>query len=164
VVASVRAAAREIDPAATVSDAVVMSAMVAAESAPWRFLQRLFVVFAALAGLLAAIGLAGVTTLAVALRRRELAIRAALGADRARLRTLVLGEGLLLVGGGVVVGVLGALALGRAVAHVLVGVAPHDPPALIAAACVSALAGLVASWIPARRAADADPIEALRAE
>ena len=164
VVASVRAAAREIDSAAAVSEAVVMSAVVAAESAPWRFLQRLFVAFAAMAGLLAAIGLAGVITLAVAIRRRELAIRAALGADRARLRALVLGEGLLLVGGGVGLGVLFALALGRAVAHVLVGVTPHDPPALIAAACLSALTGLVASWIPARRAADADPIEALRAE
>jgi ABC-type antimicrobial peptide transport system permease subunit len=62
------------------------------------------------------------------------------------------------------VGLLGAVALGRAVAHLLVGVVPHDPLALSAAAALCAAAAALASWMPARRAADADPIEALRSE
>jgi putative ABC transport system permease protein len=164
VVASVRAAARDLNSNAAVSDATIMSEVVVAESAPWRFLMRVFVSFAALAATLAAIGLGAVIALAVAARRRELAIRAALGADRARLRAVVLREGFSLVGVGIGLGLLGALALGRAVEHVLVGVIPHDPLALGVAACLSAAAGVLASWIPARRAADANPIDALRAE
>jgi putative ABC transport system permease protein len=164
VVASVRAAAREVDPHATVSEATIMSDVVAAESAPWRFLIRVFVAFAALAATLAAIGVGAVIALAVSTRRRELAIRAALGADRARLRSVVLREGFSLVAIGSGLGLLGALALGRGVAHLLVGVVPHDPLALGAATCLAAAAGVLASWLPARRAAAADPIEALRAE
>jgi ABC-type antimicrobial peptide transport system permease subunit len=164
VVASVRAAAREVDPHAAVSEATIMSDVVAAESAPWRFLIRVFVAFAALAATLAAIGVGAVIALAVATRRRELAIRAALGAGRGRLRAVVLREGFLLVAIGSGLGLLGALALGRGVAHLLVGVVPHDPLALGAATCVAAAAGVLASWVPARRAAAVDPIEALRAE
>ena len=124
----------------------------------------LVVSFAALAGFLSSVGLSAVIALTVAVRRRELAIRAALGADRARLRAIVLREGVLLVGMGIALGLAGAFALGRAVAHLLVGVAPHDPLALSIAACVSAAAGFLASVLPARRAANADPLEALRAE
>jgi predicted permease len=164
VVASIRAAARALNANAAVSDATIMSEVVMAESAPWRFLMQVFVSFAALAGALAAVGLAGVVALSVSARRRELAIRAALGADRARLRRVVFREGLLLVLAGTVAGLLLAIALGRSAAHLLVGVAPHDPLALGIAASVAAATGLVASWLPARRAADANPIEALRAE
>jgi predicted permease len=164
VVASVRAAAREVDPTATTSEPTIMTEAVAAESAPWRFLLRVFVWFAALAAGLATVGVGAVIALAVAVRRRELAIRAALGADRARLRALVLREGFSLVGIGVGLGLLGAFALGRAVAHLLVGVVPYDPLALGGAACLSTVAGVLASSVPARRAADADPLEALKAE
>jgi putative ABC transport system permease protein len=163
-IASIRAVAREIDSAATVSDATLMRDVVAAESAPWRFLMRIFTGFAVLAAILAAVGLGAVITLAVAERRRELAIRAALGAGRRQLRGVVLRESVVLAGIGIVLGLLGALALGRAVAHLLVGVVPHDPLALSGAVAVCAAATTLASWMPARRAADADPIEALRAE
>jgi putative ABC transport system permease protein len=164
VVRSVSAAARELDPNAGVSDAAIMTEVVKAESAPWRFLVQVFLAFAALSATLAAIGLGAVVALAVASRRRELAIRAALGADRARLRAVMLQEGLALVVVGIALGVLGALALGRAVAHVLVGVRPHDPVALSGAAVVEAALAVLASWVPARRAAGVDPIEALRSE
>ncbi len=164
VVRSVRAAARELDPNAGASEATIMSEVVKAESAPWRFLVQVFVAFAALAATLAAIGLGAVVALAVTSRRRELAIRAALGADRARLRAVMLREGLALVVAGLVLGGLGAFALGRAVAHVLVGVRPHDPLALGAAACLELALAVLASWVPARHAADVDPIEALRIE
>jgi predicted lysophospholipase L1 biosynthesis ABC-type transport system permease subunit len=164
VVASVRAAAREIDSAAAVSDVTLMLDVVAAESAPWRFLMRIFTGFAALAAVLAAVGLGAVITLAVAERRRELAIRAALGAGRRQLRGIVLRESGLLTSVGICVGLLGAVVLGRAVAHLLVGVVPHDPLALSAAAALCGAAAALASWMPARRAADTNPIEALRAE
>jgi putative ABC transport system permease protein len=164
VVASVRAAAREIDSAASVSDVTLMLDVVAAESAPWRFLMRIFTGFAALAAVLAAVGLGAVIALAVAERRRELAIRAALGAGRRQLGGVVLRESGLLTSVGICVGLLGALALGRAVGHLLVGVVAHDPLALSAAAALCAAAAALASWIPARRAAETDPIEALRSE
>jgi ABC-type antimicrobial peptide transport system permease subunit len=141
-----------------------MADIVASESAPWRFVVRVFLAFASLAALLSAIGLGTVIALAVSTRRRELAIRAALGADRRRLRAVVMKEGTLLVGLGVGIGLAGALVLGRAVAAVLVGVRPHDPIALLAAAALALSVGLLACWWPARRAASADPVEALRAE
>ena len=153
-----------MDPRASVADAGVMADIVAAESAPWRFVVRVFLAFATLAALLSAIGLGTVIALAVSTRRRELAIRAALGADRRRLRAVVMKEGTLLVGLGVAVGLAGALALGRAVAAVLVGVQPHDPIALLSAATLALSVGLIACWWPSRRAASADPVEALRAE
>ncbi len=160
----VRAAAREIDPRAQVSGATMMRAVVDGESAPWRFLMRVFLAFAGLAATLAAVGLAAVIAMAVALRRRELAIRAALGANRRRLRWLVLREAAGLVAAGVALGLIGAGAMGRAVAHVLIGVEAHDPLAMAAAVAGVAVIGVAASWLPARQAADANPLDAMRAE
>jgi len=162
--ASVRAAALAVDPRISVSHAVAMADIVAAESAPWRFVVRVFLGFAAVGALLAAIGLGTVIALAVSTRRRELAIRAALGADRRRLRAVVMKEGTRLVGFGVLAGLACALVLGRAVAAVLVGVPPHDPIALLTSTAVAFGVGLTACWWPSRRAAAADPVEALRAE
>jgi putative ABC transport system permease protein len=141
-----------------------MTEVVAHESAPWRFLVRMFVAFAAVAGGLAAIGLGGVVALSVASRRRELAIRAALGADRTRLRGVVLREGVALAAGGMCLGLVGAVVLGRAVSHLLVGVAASDPMSLAAAAIAAAAITLAASWWPARRAASTDPAEVLRTD
>jgi len=160
----VRAAAREIDPQAQVSGATMMRSVVDGESAPWRFLMRVFLAFAGLAAMLAAVGLAAVIGMTVALRRRELAIRAALGANRRRLRSLVLSEAAGLVAAGVALGLIGAGALGRGVAHVLIGVGAHDPVAILSAAAGVAVIGVAASWLPARQAGDANPMEAMRAE
>ena len=164
IVDAVRAAAREIDPQAQVSDATMMQAVVDGESAPWRFLMRVFLAFAGLAATLSAVGLAAVIVMTVALRRRELAIRAALGANRRRLRWLVLSEAAGLVAMGVALGLVGAGALGRGVAHVLIGVGAHDPSAMLSAAAGVAVIGAAASWLPARQAADANPLDAMRAE
>jgi putative ABC transport system permease protein len=164
VTAAIRDAARALDSAASVSDATIMSDVVASESAPWRFMVQVFTGFAALAVTAAAIGLGAVITLAVATRRRELAIRAALGADRARLRSAVINEGLWLVACGTALGLVLAVALGRAVGALLVGVEPHDAIALGGAATLVSATGLVACWWPAQRAADTNPMDTLRAD
>jgi ABC-type antimicrobial peptide transport system permease subunit len=141
---------------------VRMDDVVAAESAPWRFLMRVFLGFAALAGSLAVVGLGAVVALTAGARRRELAIRAALGADRTRLRLLMLRDALPILVVGIVLGVVGSLALGRSVQHVLVGVRPTDSVALGGAIIAAIVAGLLAAWMPAARAARVDPVESLR--
>lgn len=160
--AAVRAVATSIDSAARVSDMVRMDDVVAAESAPWRFLMRVFLGFAALAGGLAVVGLGAVVALTASARRRELAIRAALGADRTRLRVAMLRDALPMLTFGTALGVFASVALGRAVQHALVGVLPTDPVALTGAFIAASAAGLLAIWVPAARAARVDPLESLR--
>jgi putative ABC transport system permease protein len=164
VAAGVRATFKEIDPAAAVGEAVTMRSVVDGESAPWRFLMRVFVAFAVLAAALAIVGLAAVVTVNAAARHRELAIRAALGAGARRLHWLVLREAIGLTGLGVLFGLLGAIALGRGVAPVLIGIRPDDPLTLFAVAVMAAAACVAAVWLPARRAGRTDPLAALRAE
>ena len=164
VAAAVRAVVKEIDPAASVGEAVTMRSVVDGESAPWRFLMRVFVAFALVAATLAIVGLGAVVTLNAAARHRELAIRAALGAEARRLRWLVLREAIGLTGLGVVLGLLGAIALGRGVAPVLIGIRPDDPLTLTAVAAAAAAACVAAAWLPARKAGHTDPLATLRAE
>jgi putative ABC transport system permease protein len=163
-VAAVRGAAREVDARITVSEATVMRQVVADESAPWRFLTQVFVGFASLAAILATVGLGAIVALDVTARRRELAIRAALGADRRRLRGLVLRDAAGLIAAGVLAGLAIALLLGRSIAHVLIGVSPYDAAALAAAVALAIGASVIATWLPAHRAGRADPIEALKVE
>ena len=160
----VRAAASRIDQRFAIGDAAAMTAVVATESAPWRFIFRVFVAFATLAAVLAAIGQATMITLAVATRRRELALRAALGADRRQLRSAVIRDGFWPVAGGVVAGLLAALGLAPAIASVLIAVEPHDPLSLGAAAAIATSVGVTACWWSARHASDADPASVLRSE
>jgi putative ABC transport system permease protein len=161
-VAAVRSVAQSIDSGARVSDMVRMDDVVAAESAPWRFLMRVFLAFAVLAGSLAVVGLGAVVALTASARRRELAIRAALGADRTRLRVVMLRDALPMLTLGLGLGLFASAALGRAVQHVLVGVRPTDPVALGAALVAAAAAGVLAIWRPVARAARVDPLESLR--
>ncbi len=114
--------------------------------------------------MLATVGLGSVIALTVSARARELAIRAALGADARRLRGLVIREAAILTAAGVVLGALGAIALGRGVAPVLIGVRPDDPWTLVAVGALAAAAGLLTAWLPARRAARTNAVDALKAE
>jgi predicted permease len=129
-----------------------------------RIISTLTAAFAAVATLLAAVGLYGVLAYTVAQRTREIGVRIALGADAGRVRALVLRQvgGMLAVGG--VIGVVAALGLGRAAASLLFGLSAHDPLTLGAAAVVLALVAAGAGWIPARRAARVEPMRALRYE
>ncbi|MGQ0701594.1 MAG: FtsX-like permease family protein, partial [Gemmatimonadales bacterium] len=121
-------------------------------------------VFAAVTLLLGVVGVHGLLSYSVAQRTRELGIRMALGADRRKVRSLVLGQGVRLALFGSGLGVLGALATTRVLRSLLYGTSPGDPLALAAAILLLGLVTLVASWIPARRAASTDPAVVLRSE
>ena len=120
--------------------------------------------FAALALAVAMVGLFGALARAVAERRHELAIRAAVGASPGRLVRLVLRSALAVTGAGLATGLLAAAATGRGLASLLYGVGPYDPVTFAAAVAAVVLAALAATAIPARRAARLDPMIALRAE
>ncbi len=118
----------------------------------------------ALALLLAGIGLYGVTALAVASRTREIGVRIALGADRARVMRLVLWQGARLAAIGGAIGTALSLATTRLLTSLLFGVSPLDPIAYVTTAGILALVTLAATFVPARRAAAVDPLRALRSE
>ena len=124
----------------------------------------LLTIFGAAAAMFALLGVFGAASYTVAQRRRELAVRLALGAAPRSVARLVLGGALAAAAAGVTIGLVLAATLARSVAALLVGVTPTDPATLagVGVALVAATAG--ATWIPARRAARIDPMQALRVE
>jgi predicted permease len=160
----VRRALREIAPRYPVYDIKTMTARAAAGTAPSRFSAALLAIFAATALSLAAIGIYGVMSLAVSARTREIGVRIALGADRARVQRLVVADGAWLVATGIVLGIAGALAATRVMGSLLFDLAPTDPPTYIAIVVILGASALAASWLPARRASRVDPVSALRAD
>jgi predicted permease len=162
VIARVRAMARELDPGVHLGEVVLMSDALARESAPWRFAMRVLVFFGGLAAALATIGLIGIVWMVVAMRRRELGIRAALGASPNQLRRHVLRDALWITSAATIFGVLGALAVGRVLEGFLVGTSAHDPLSLIGAAVITACAGVIGCLLAAQGAARTAPTEALR--
>jgi ABC-type antimicrobial peptide transport system permease subunit len=136
----------------------------AERAATRRFSTLLAGVFAGAAVVLAAIGLFGLISYGVAQRRRELAIRLALGASPRSVASLVVRQGLRLAGIGALLGLLGALGGGRLASRLLFQVGPADPQVLAAVAGILIAVALAASWLPARRAARVAPLEALREE
>ncbi|MGH9711480.1 MAG: FtsX-like permease family protein, partial [Candidatus Acidiferrales bacterium] len=120
--------------------------------------------FAALALLIALIGLEGLMSYTVMQRRQEIGVRMALGARRADVLCMVIREGMLLTLGGIALGIGGALAVGELLQSFLFGIKPTDPVTLVGVSFLLALIGLVACYAPARRAMDVEPMEALRYE
>jgi predicted permease len=161
---SVRAAIHELAPTYPIYDMQPMSDRAAEATAQARFSAVLLGLFAATALSLAAIGIYGVMSLAVAARSREIGIRIALGADRGRVQRLVIGEGVALVMLGAVVGVAGALFSTRVLRSLLFDLTPSDPATYAGILALLAVAAITASWIPARRASRVDPVVALRAD
>jgi ABC-type antimicrobial peptide transport system permease subunit len=117
-----------------------------------------------LAVVLAAVGIYGVIAYTVQQRTRELGIRMALGASGDHVVAMVVGRGLLLALTGVALGTVGAFAVTRVMRSLLFGVSERDPATFIVVAVLLGAVALVASWIPARRAAKVDPLVAMRAE
>jgi putative ABC transport system permease protein len=126
--------------------------------------MQLLIGFAGIGSLLTLVGIYGVLSLSVASRRRELAIRAAVGAAQRDLRNLVFAEGFRLIAGGVVSGIAAALILSRVLKSFLFQVEPADPATLIVVGLLFVGVALLACWVPTRRAAKVDPLEALRYE
>jgi putative ABC transport system permease protein len=161
---SVRRALRELDSTVPVYGVATLSSLVDKASAQRLFVTRLLAAFAAVAVLLAAIGLYGVVSYGVAQRTREVGVRVALGAQRRDVLRLVLSGGLSLVGVGVAVGVAAAFLATRFLGSLLFGVRPLDLPTFAAAAALLTVVALGAHWVPVRRALRIDPASALRTE
>jgi putative ABC transport system permease protein len=155
---------RATDPAAPLTPITTLEWQVRKLVMPQRMGAAVFGAFALLALTLASIGTYGVASYVTALRTREIGIRIALGADRHRIRVLVLRQGAAPVALGVAAGLGLALAAGRLAAAFLRGVSPHDPATYAGVALLLVGIGTLATWLPARRAARLDPIQALRVE
>jgi predicted permease len=159
-----RQAVREVAPQLLVSDMQTMTQRHRIATTTNRFHAALLTTFAMAALLLAAIGIYGVLSFVVTARTREMGIRMALGAERASLQWLVIGEGLVLFAVGGVIGLAGAFAGARLLRAFLFDLTPSDPVTYVAIIVVLGVAAVVASWIPALRASRVDPVVALRAE
>jgi ABC-type antimicrobial peptide transport system permease subunit len=159
-----RSEVKAVDPSATVNQVRSMEAVVLASAAQPRTTTSLIGMFALLALLLGTIGVYGVLSYGVTQRRREIGIRMAIGAEPARVRTMVLGEGARLLAGGVVVGLAIAFLGARVLQRFVYGVSVHDPLSFAAVPLLFALVGVAASWLPARRATRVSPTEVMREE
>ena len=160
--ATLRQAVRSIDADTVVGTTQPLASRVRASFAQPRFSTAVLAAFATLALVLASLGLFGVLSYTVSQRRRELSVRAALGANRRRLLTLVLREGLALTAIGLCAGLGGALLLAQAIRGLLFGITPADPLAYAVAPLVLLPVAAMACLLPARRAANAAPAEVLR--
>jgi putative ABC transport system permease protein len=160
----VRGAIHGIDPALAVSQLRPMTAVVAASVATDRFMTRLLTTFSAIALLLAAIGIFGVISYGVAQRRKEIGVRMAVGASRRDVLTLIVSGALRLAGGGIIIGVVGALALGRLMQSLLFGVQPFDPATFVSGSILLLAVALAASTLPAWRAARTSPASVLNTD
>ncbi|MEJ7812233.1 MAG: ABC transporter permease [Gemmatimonadaceae bacterium] len=159
---AVRRAIWEVDRDQTITSVETMSAIVGGTVARPRLLATLLVLFGVMGLLLGALGIYGVLAFAVSQRRQEIGVRVALGATPRSVLALVVGQGMTLALAGVVVGVVGALALTRVLAAVLYEVRATDPATFVMVVAVLLGAAFVASWLPARRALRIDPVQALR--
>jgi predicted lysophospholipase L1 biosynthesis ABC-type transport system permease subunit len=159
-----RQALRTLDPALALHDVRPLEAVVDASLARQRFAMAVAGGFAAVALLLAAVGLYGVIAYSVAQRSRELGLRLALGATKRDVLGLVLGEGVRLTAVGVLAGLAGAFAAARLLRSQLYAVSPSDAAVYVGVALLTAAVALAATYMPARRATGIDPAVTLRGE
>jgi putative ABC transport system permease protein len=155
---------RDFDRDLAVTRVQTMESVIDEDVAPDRLISGMMIGFAAAAVLIAAIGLYGVISYGVTQRVREFGIRRALGAETGALISLVIGQGVRLAGLGAALGLIGALATTRLMRSLLYGVTPTDPLTLVAVVVAMCGVGLAASYLPARRASMADPMQSLREE
>jgi predicted permease len=161
---AVRQIVYQIDPNLAVSDIRTMHQLLASSVARPRFSMTLLVSFASAAVLLALIGIYGVVSYGVRQQLPELGLRVALGAQRSIISRIVLAQGLILAGLGVTIGVPAALAGTRLLRSLLFGISAADPLTYLVSAALLAIAAVAACYLPARRAASADPMVVMRGE
>jgi predicted permease len=157
-----RTSVRAMDPNLPLADLQTMEQVTAKALAAPRFAASLLALFAMLALTLAAIGTYATISLLVSERAHEIGIRIALGAERKTILGWILGEGLLLAGAGIAIGVTGALLLSRVLETLLYGVDRFDPLTFAIVPALLCLVAVIAAWHPARRAASVDPASTLR--
>jgi putative ABC transport system permease protein len=162
--APLKNAVKEVDPAIAVSGIATMKNMIADANGASRFYATLVAIFAALALLLAAVGIYGVMSYTVAQRAQEIGVRLALGAAERQIFALIVGDSVRLAAVGLALGAAGAIVVARVLQNLLFGVHGADPITFSATAILLLSVALAASYFPARRAMRTDPIEALRAE
>ena len=161
---ALKTAIGEVDPGLAVSQVKSLSDMVSASLAARRFVVTLLALFAAMALVMASIGLYGVISYSVAQRTQEVGIRMALGAQPSEVLRLVIGQGMQLAAIGAAAGLAAAVILGRVLKNQLFGVSAMDPLTFGATTLVLIGTALLACYLPARRATRVDPMDALRYE
>ncbi|HVS66055.1 MAG TPA: ABC transporter permease [Thermoanaerobaculia bacterium] len=164
VAGEVQRALHEVAPTAAVENLKTLEQIRGDSVASRSFATGLLVAFAIVASVLTLGGLYGVLSLSVALRRREIAIRTAVGAGRGNVLSMILKQGLLLIGVGIAAGSAASVLLSRGLGALLFEVEPTDPATLLVVAVAFASVALVACWFPASRATRVDPVQALREE
>ena len=160
----VRALVREVAPEAPMYRVFTMAGLATDSMVQLSFTMLTLGVISTLALILGAVGLYGVLSYVVAERTREIGVRMALGATAEQVRRMVVAQGARVVGAGVVIGVAAALASTRALGSLLFGVTAVDAGTFVAMSASMVLIGMLASYLPARRASSVDPMEALRSD
>ena len=162
--AVLREAVRSLDSQQPVAEIASVAQMVARDQSALRLNTTLVTVFGGLAGVLAIIGIYGITAYAVSQRTREFGVRMALGGRPADVMGLVLRENLWLVASGVLAGTVIAVVASRTLASLLYGIRTTDALTFVTTAILLSIVAMAAAWLPARRATKVDPVEALRIE
>jgi len=153
---------RDITPQDPIENILTVAQIRDQSVAPRRLNALLVSSFGVLAAIIAAVGIAGVLAFSVSARTNEIGIRMSLGADRSRVQRMILMEGGVLLAGGIVLGVAGAVVLSRLIRGLLFGVQPYDPITLVAVGVAMIVVGIAACWVPAARAAGIEPSVAMR--
>lgn len=162
--AAVQRELRAIDPTVAIENVKTLDEIRGDSLASRTFAMQLLVGFSLVGSVLTLVGIYGVLSLSVAGRRREIAIRTAVGAQPWEIRNLIFGEGFRLISGGVISGIAAALILSRVLRSFLFEIEPTDPITLIGVGLLFTAVAMSACWAPTRRAAKVEPLEALRYE
>jgi ABC-type antimicrobial peptide transport system permease subunit len=161
---SIRRALDGVDPELALADVRTLDSILARAAAKMAFTMALVAIAGCITLILGLVGIYGVNSYIVSQRTGEIGVRLALGADQRAVSTMILTQGGRVIVAGAAAGLAAALAGSRVIESVLYGVGPRDPAVFTATTVLLLLVGLVACWIPARRASRLSPVEALRQE